>query len=246
MSEDKNYAFELVNEVISNDDIKELANDTLDNFVSTFCGDEFVSKINKFKQVAKVTLDMRSYFFLAKLKCYLKSIYTKKDGKYTFEHKINMASIFCEDEKNYHHYIQHTISFIDQLETNDKIEYYGVLTRYLLLELMDYGVFLRLSQILKSCTSYELSFIKEQPLNYICKNDFMTSSLIIQGLMQRKEDRSHDYEFTDLAKKMKMYCLSSEIPISETIDYNAIKPIPQLEPMSDAEATEAINAMFDK
>ncbi len=246
MSKDTNYALELVNEVINNDDIKELANDTLDNFVSTFGGEEFTSKINKFKQVAKVTLDMRSYFFLAKLKCYLKSIYKKADEKYIFEKKIKMASIFCSDEKNYHHYIQHTISFIEQLETYDKINYYGTLTRYLLLERMDYGVFLRLSQILKSCTSYELNFIKEQSLNYTCKNDFMTSSLIIQGLMQRKEDSSDDYVFTDLAKKMKMYCLSSEIPVSGTINYKAIKPIPQLEPMSHDEATEAINAMFDK
>lgn len=245
MTEEPNYVIQIIDNIMNDDNVGELAKGTLENFVSTVISEKGVSMLKKGKKVFDFISDIPSHFFFAKFKYYLMCIYNNQDDKFNYNEKINMASVFSEDNKCYQHFVQHTICMIDSLETNDKIKYYATLSRYLVMGLIDYPIFLYLAQIIKNSTSFELNFIKEKQVDYKSENNFIISSLIIRGLMQLNSERTGIYEFTNIAIKLKQYCLSDDIPISEKVTYNNVEPISQLEPMSDSDGEKIIESWFN-
>lgn len=157
-----------------------------------------------------------------------------------------MATKFNYDNKEYAQFVKKQLNIINDLEDDVKVDYYAALTRCMLLTDLECDLYFKLVQMLRQCTTDELEYIKQCPVDIRAENTAMISILILSGLFCQggEGNGKATYVLTDLAKALKRCCLNfndESLKIPYYSGYNTLDAIPQMEPIT----TEEIDAMFD-
>ena len=70
---------------------------------------------------------------------------------YSYGDQVKMAAKFNDDNKKYNKFVKRLIHLLDQLDDDQKVDYFAALTRAFLLTDLDKYLFFKLSKYLEMC-----------------------------------------------------------------------------------------------
>ena len=154
---------------------------------------------------------------------------------YSYEDQIKLAEKFNEDNGEYYQYVKKLIYLVDEIDEDEKIDYFAMLTRAFLLTTLERDMYFKLAKIITMCTSFELGYLKELPLNFESENNTWISSLQLYGLFTHKEDDSKIYILSDFGKSLKQNSLNFDEGLKgrqRITGYNQVQPLQDLSPIT--------------
>ena len=217
-----------ISEMIKSNDIQKLAKGSVFDFIKfTLSGDVFDGG-TAIKNAKDLFVQIPAALFWAKMKEFLMG--TFRD----FEEQVRMSAKFNEDDPKFKEFVLQMIETVDKLDTERKVYFYSNLVRnYLLENIEDEAPFYTLRQLLMSCTISELQLINKCNLDKKFDYDLMTYSLSLCGLVsQVSKNERCCYEFTPLAKCLKMYVLTGDEQPKSKVNYLEIPPPEEKRPIS--------------
>ena len=103
-----------------------------------------------------------------------------------------------------------------------------MLTRAFLLTTLERDMYFKLAKIITMCTSFELGYLKELPLDFESENNTWISSLQLYGLFTHKEDDSKIYILSDFDKSLKQNSINFDEGLKgrqRITGYNQVRPL---------------------
>ena len=73
----------------------------------------------------------------------------------------------------------YTSYLVDEIDEDEKIDYFAMLTRAFLLTTLERDMYFKLAKIITMCTSFELGYLKELPLDFESENNTWISSCLL-------------------------------------------------------------------
>ncbi|MFI3236669.1 MAG: hypothetical protein R3Y47_01420 [Lachnospiraceae bacterium] len=187
--------------VMSNTKIHKKLSGTLEDFISlVLSAGNPITAIKLVVDVGQLLGSIPDMIFWEKMQRFLKGA---KSGK---ADEVNLAEKFCEDNAKYKEFTKQLIYIIDALDEDKKIDFFADLTRCYLVTGMDNHLYMKLIQILKQCTSYELEYIKSQELEGNLKEGTVLSMINVYGLVEVTDN--NEFFLTGTAKALKSFCLN--------------------------------------
>lgn len=160
-------------------------------------------------------------------------------GSYrNLEEQIRMANKFEAESDDYFRFVKKQISIINQMEDDEKVDFFAMLTRAYLLEcIQTQELYFKLAKFLMLCTSDELEFLKCCDYNYASPITVMISALYQFGLFSQSTDANGEacYVLSDFAKALKQNSLNfyhDLRDIQRLGTYEAMQPLAIPEPIS--------------
>ena len=128
----------------------------------------------------------------------------------SFEDQIKMAERFDPRTDDYEKFTVKLVSILNQIDVDEKVDYYANLTRAFLLDLINAEVFFKLAKFLLQCTMDELLFLQGIDYNFTSPNTMMISALFQYGLIEQGESVNNErrYKLSDFAKALKQNSLN--------------------------------------
>ena len=224
--------------LIKDEDLKKYAGDGFWDLMQAVIFSDPVSAIGATKNAIELAVHMPTYLFWNKMKRYLTGTF------YCFEDQVKMAAKFNGDNKEYNKFVKRLIQLLDQLDDDQKVDYFAALTRAFLLTDLDRYLYFKLSKYLDICIPEELEFIRELPYDYRSDNTAMISSLYQYGLftVQSPTQLSANFVLSDFGKALKQNCLNfnEALTVKRIVDIDEVSPLN----ISEAISNEAIDKML--
>ena len=110
-----------------------------------------------------------------------------------------------------------------------------MLTRAFLLTTLERDMYFKLAKIITMCTSFELGYLKELPLDFESENNTWISSLQLYGLFTHKEDDSKTYVLSGFGKSLKQNSVNFDEGLKgrqRITGYNQVQPLQDLSPIT--------------
>lgn len=130
---------------------------------------------------------------------------------FDFKDQIKMANKFEADSDNYARFVKKQINIINQIEDDEKVDYFARLTRAFLLDcIKTQELYFKLAKFLMLCTSDELKFLEECEYTFASPLTVMISALYQFGLFNQSTDEKGEprYVLSDFAKSLKQNSLN--------------------------------------
>lgn len=217
--------------LVHNEDLQKYAGDAFLNFIKAVTFNDVGAGVKTLDDVRKILVHIPTVLFWDKMKRYLYGTFRN------FSDQIKLAEKFHDDNPKYQKFVKKQIQLINELDDDEKIDYFAQLTRSFLMTGLEEILFFKLTKFLNICTPYELAFLKSVDYNYSSTNNVIISSLYQYGLFVQKTDHKNNvrYALSDFAKSLKQNCLNFDDGIggaTRLVSYNQIAPLEIMEPMS--------------
>lgn len=165
-----------------------------------------------------------------------------------FDEQKRMSSKFKHGTRNYNEFVKKQIEIINQIDDEEKVDYFAQLTRAFLFGCVaDKSLYFKLAKFVMICTTDELIFLEECDMEYTSKNNAMISALYQHGLIAQNTDDAGEtfYELSGFAKALKQNALNfNELNSEYRLSFNDIEPLPLLEAASDTAFNNAFGEVF--
>lgn len=217
--------------LVHDEDLQNYAGDAFLNFIKAVTFNDVEAGVKTVADVQQILFHIPTVLFWDKMKRYLYG--TFKD----FGDQIKLAEKFHDDNPKYHQFVKRQIHLINELDDDEKIDYFAQLTRSFLITGLEESLFFKLTKFLNICTPYELAFLKNVEYNYSSTNNVVISSLYQYGLFVQKTDDNDSvrYALSDFAKALKQNCLNFDDGIGNVkrlLSYSQIAPLEIMEPIT--------------
>ena len=227
---------------MKDEDLKKYAGECFWDLMQAVIFSDPVLAIGATKNAIELAVHMPTYLFWNKMKRYLTGTF------YCFEDQVKMAAKFNGDNKEYNKFVKRLIHLLDQLDDDQKVDYFASLTRAFLLTDLDIYLFFKLSKYLDICIPEELEFIRDLPYDYRSDNTAMISSLYQYGLLmvQSPTERYANFVLSDYGRALKQNCLNFDESLKDKriVTFDDIAPCVILEVVSDEEFNEMLGNVF--
>lgn len=228
--------------LMKDEDLKKYAGEGFWNLMQAVIFSDPVSAAGAIKNAIELAVHMPTYLFWNKMKRYLTGTF------YSYGDQVKMAAKFNDDNKKYNKFVKRLIHLLDQLDDDQKVDYFASLTRAFLLTDLDIYLFFKLSKYLDICIPEELEFIRELPYDYRSDNTAMISSLYQYGLftVQSPTERYANFVLSDYGRALKQNCLNFDESLNDKriVTYDDIAPLVIPEAISDEEFSEMLDNDF--
>ena len=143
--------------------------------------------------------------------------------------QVKMAEKFEPYEPQYQAFVKRQMNMINEMNDDQKIDYFAMLTRSFLYSDMEQSLYLKLAKFLSMCTPGELEFL--QGVNYEDKiaNSMMSASLYQYGLLmlEYQQDGRALFVLSDFGKALKQNSLNFDDGVSghrRLVSYDSMSP----------------------
>lgn len=231
---------------LASEDITKVAEEDLSSLVAAAMTNDAASGAFAIKKTITDVAHLPTYIFWCKMERFLRGIFRD------FKEQVKMASRFDSTTDGYARFVSKLITILDQIEDTEKVDFFANLTRAFLLEcIKTEELFYKLSKFLLICTYDELCFIRNCPYTYIETNTVMISALLQFGLFEQCHtvDEQTRYKLSGFAIALKQNSLNfnSELYEMKRIsEYDDMKPLEILEPMSSKDILDILGASDDE
>ena len=244
MSNHLNIQIQTVVKALTTEDIQQYAKDGIWDLVQGVIMSDPFAIASGIRNVKELVFQMPTLLFWNKMQRYLLGTF------HNLEEQTKMAQKFSYDNEQYAIFMKRMFYMIYDIEDDLKIDYIASLTRSYLLTSLQKDLFFKLSKFLTICTSEELDFLASSPFDIRSPNTTMISSLYQYGLFQQESsDDNTGYVLSDFGKALKQNSLniSDKSPSGTYLtSYEALAPLPILEPASNREVDEMISQVFSQ
>lgn len=225
--------------ILSDEDLQQYSGEGFWNLIqAVVLSDPFAGTV-ALNNIRELIFHIPTILFWDKMKRYLLGTFS------CFEDQVRMAEKFNNDNNNYTAFVKKQIHLINEIDDDQKVDYFAALTRCFLLTQLEEGLFFKLSKFIITCTPNELQFLSSVPFTYQINNNAMVSSLYQYGLFTQEEVTDGAiYVLSDFAKALKQNSLNfSERLYGEhrIVSYEEISPLSIAEPMTFEDIANAIN-----
>lgn len=228
--------------LMKDEDLKKYAGDGFWDLMQAVIFSDPVLAVGAAKNAVEIAVHMPTYLFWYKMKRYLTGTF------HCYGDQVRMAAKFNGDNKDYYKFVKRLIHLLDQLDDDQKVDYFAALTRAFLLTDLDNYLFFKLSKYLEMCIPEELEFIRELPYDYRSDNTAMISSLYQYGLftVQSPTERYANFVLSDYGKALKQNCLNFDERLNEKriVTYDDLAPLAIPEAVSNEEVSEMLDNVF--
>lgn len=194
----------LLNELISDNEIKEGTIDFMADVFSTLSGDK-IAMAKIMLTLAKSPMYFRQKLFWTKWELFLNGVYASDDDRAQFCAKLSL----CDGYKDNAYRL---IQIIDRVESLQKIKYLINAGKCLASDFIDLSLFFRICNIIVNSLDEDLIFLKENIMDDLeYEYGYIVQGLINTGLMYQSlidKDGSDKYKFTPIADIVDRYALS--------------------------------------
>ena len=234
---------EALSHFLRNRDLQKTAEEDLtDLIITTLSGDPISTGVAG-KKVIDDIRNLPGYILWDKINRYLRGSFR------SFEDQIKLASRFDKDSKDYARFVKKMILLIDQVEDDEKIDFYANLTRAFFMGLVDSDVFFKLTKFLLLLTFDELIFIRDCPEDFRSTLTVMISSLYQFGLFDQIQVDGNEtrYVLSSFALSLKRNCLNIEEGVNgkERLgNYSELQPLKINEAATDADFDRMFSESF--
>lgn len=207
--------------IIHDEDIQQYAGDAFINFIQAVICNDPIAPISLAKNSAELLFHMPSVLFWDKMRSFLFGTF------HSFQDQVKMTSKFDFDNSEYAKFVKRQIHLINEIDEDCKIDYFAALTRAFLLDRIQQQLYFKLAKYLVLCTSEELEYIRDNPIDFRSQNSIMVSALYQYGLLEAREGTGTYYVFSDFAKALKQNCLNFDEGIGSMpgiASYNDMNP----------------------
>ena len=227
--------------LMKDEDLKKCAGDGFWDLMQAVIFSDPVLAVGAAKNAIEIAVHMPTYLFWYKMKRYLTGTF------HCYGDQVRMAAKFNGDNKDYYKFVKRLIHLLDQLDDDQKVDYFAALTRAFLLTDLDKYLFFKLSKYLEMCIPEELEFIRELPYDYRSDNTAMISSLYQYGLftVQSPTQLSANFVLSDFGKALKQNCLNfnDELTAKRIAAFDEVSPLNILETASNEAIEEMLNTL---
>lgn len=211
-------------DVLMNEEIKNLETDSFRNLIKMVVFSDSEAGVELVNDVRELVFQMPTVLFWNKVKRCFMGTYFSGDKR------IRLAAKFNKDNKDYVKFVKRQILLINELDEDEKIDYFSKLTRCFFIQGMEEALYFRLAKFLVQCTSYELKFMEDLDLNAENDNTAMVSILHQYGLFEQKEYPSIGgayYTLSSFGVALKECCLNFDERAvrEEYLSYAAMEPL---------------------
>ena len=219
--------------LVHDEDLQKYAGDAFIDFITAFYLDDAKAGIKTVDDVRKILFHIPTVLFWDKMKRYLYGTFK------SYKDQLKMADKFHNDNSKYKQFVKRQIHLINELDDDEKVDYFAQLTRSFLITGLEESLFFKLTKFLNICTPYELEFLRTVGYDYSSPNNVVISSLYQYGLfVQNNDGNDVKYVLSDFAKALKQNCLNFDDGIGNMqrlLSYNQIAPLDILEPLTISE-----------
>lgn len=217
--------------LVHDEDLQKYAGDAFLDFIKAVAFCDVGSGIKTADDVRKILFHIPTVLFWDKMKRYLYGTFR------SFEDQLKLAAKFHDDNPKYKQFVKRQIHLINELDDDEKVDYFAQLTRSFLITGLEESLFFKLTKYLNICTPYELAFLKSVGYNYSFQNNVVISSLYQYGLFVQKSNDEDDvkYVLSDFAKALKQNCLNFDDGVGSAprlLSYSQIAPLDIMEPIT--------------
>ena len=143
--------------------------------------------------------------------------------------QIKMSEKFCDDNPRYEEFVRRQMNLINEINDDQKIDYFAALTRSFLYTGMDEVLYLKLAKFLTLCTPGELNFLRDVCYKQKVANSMMASSVYQYGLLmiEYQDDGLPVFALSDFGKALKQNSLNFDDGIcglERIVSYDSMTP----------------------
>ncbi len=225
--------------IIHDEDIQKYSGDAFIDFIKAVTFSDPLSGAKSINDARKLLFHIPTVLFWDKMKRYLYGTFRE------FGDQVKLAAKFNRDNPKYEKFVKKQIQLINELDDDEKIDYFAQLTRSFLLTGLEESLFFKLVKFINICTPHELAFLRNIPYSYSSQNNAIVSSLYQYGLFDQNTDTGGGvkYVLSDFAKALKQNCLNFEDGTGgrdRLISYDQLAPLAIAEPAT----MEDISTLF--
>jgi hypothetical protein len=226
--------------ILKDKDIHEYAGDAFWNIIKAVSFGDVGALLDSSVDIKNLLFHAPTVLFWDKMQRYMFG--TFRD----YSEQVKMASKFNCHNNDYENFVKKQIYLINEINDDQKVEYFAQLTRCYLLTEMDNALFYKLARFLTICTSEELCYIASFKYDETTELTAMVSSLYQYGLFEQqgKENGGVDYVLSGFAKALKSNSLNFDEEISDRekiVSYAQITPLNISEPMTFEDLNDIIS-----
>lgn len=211
--------------IIEDSEIRNYAGEAFWNLIQAVITADAFAGITAAGDIKKIIFHMPTLIFWDKMKRYLLGTFR------SYEDQIKMSSKFNKDHSKYNAFVKKQIQLVNELDDDQKVDFFATLTRCFLLSEFESDLYFKLAKIISDLTCSELLFLKGISYDYISENTTMISLLYQNGLFIQYETDEGEirYILSDLAKALKQNSLNFDEGI---LGQNRFKSYGQLAPLN--------------
>ena len=231
---------------LTNEDITKVANEDLSSLAAAAMNNDVAAGASAIKKTITDVAHLPTYIFWCKMEAFLRGTF------HSFDDQVKMANKFDSTTDGYARFVSKLITVLDQIEDSEKVGFFANLTRAYLLDcIKSEELFYKLAKYLLICTYDELCFLRNCPYTYAETNSVMISALLQFGLFEQGDtvDGQTRYKLSGFAIALKQNSLNfhTELQGMKRIsEYDDMKPLDILEPMSSQDIIDILNASDDE
>ena len=186
--------------ILSNEEIQSYADEGFWSLIQAVVTSDPFAGLSGVRNIKDIIFHMPTLLFWNKMKRFLLGTF------YTLEDQVKMAAKFDHDNQKYSEFVKRQIYLINELDDEQKVDYYANLTRCFLLTELTQELYFKLAKHISMCTPFELDYLASIPKDYQNENSSaMISSLYQYGLFSQQETAtgSFIYVLSDFGKALK-------------------------------------------
>lgn len=190
--------------VLKNENLKEYAQKEAADLGKLIFQKDIEAGTELGKNTVRLIFSIPDLIFLDKLKRFLCGTYED------FGEQVKMSSKFTRDNSEYVEFVKKQIYILNEMENDEKIDFYANLTRACLLEQIDIPLYFKLANILRQCTTEELFYLRDNVNGSIDKLNIFVDTFLGNGLAKMTlatVSGANQYAYTQLAKKFVNYSM---------------------------------------
>lgn len=217
--------------ILKNNDLRAYSGEAFWNLIQAVISQDLSDGLASIKNVKDLVFHMPTVLFWSKMQRFLFGTYND------FEEQVKMASRFNDDTKKYSEFVKKQIYLVNEIDDDEKIDYYAALTRCLLVMELEIPLYFKLAKLLVICTPYELAIIKNNAIDFRHNNSAVISSLYQYGLVEQDIDEKTyktSYVLSSFGKALKECSLNytDDNMRCYRLSYEALEPLGIAEAMS--------------
>lgn len=218
--------------ILKKDDLHKYNGDDLEGLIVAGTTGDILAAKTTVTKTAQNIMHLPTMIFWDKMERFLYG--TFRD----FEDQIKMANKFEAETDDYAKFVKKQISIINQIEDDEKVDFFAMLTRAFLLDCVQTReLYFKLAKFLMLCTADELLFLQKCDYTFASPITVMISGLYQFGLFEQSTDEKGNarYVLSDFAKALKQNSLNfyQEMHGEKRIGtYEEMQPSTIPEPMS--------------
>lgn len=226
--------------ILANDDMRSYFASGFEHFVKAVLTEDGFEAVEGGLDIARMVFHAPTVMFWEKMERFLRQTF------FDYQEQVRMAAKFdyITNEGEYKKFVKKQVGLINQIEDDEKIDYFAALTRAYLLDcITDKRLYFKLARYLTLCTSDELEFLKRCPMTFASENTGMISGLQQFGLFT--QGIGEQLILSDFAKALKENSLNFNYEINHNDRLSSYERIQPIE-LPHAMGIEEIEQMFNE